>query len=168
MSSESLLNIMRFFLLLLIQIIAFNNMELFGFINPYPYILFIILYPVNTNKYMFLIWCFLLGITMDIFCNSGGIHASACLILGYFRHHIFKISFGLSYEYQTIKIAGSSLKEQVLFVSLSVLLHHTVLFFLEVFRFDLFGNALLKVLFSGIFTSIFSILIINLFKAPKK
>lgn len=168
MNSEFFINIIRFFLLLLLQVAVFNNMELFGYINPYPYILFIILYPVNNNRFLFLILCFLLGLSMDIFSNSGGVHAAACVTLGYLRHHLFKIAFGLSYEYQTIKIPYASLREQIIFVSLCVLLHHTILFFLEAFRLDLFGNALLKVLFSGIFTSIFSVIIINLFKANKK
>lgn len=168
MNSNFFLNSIRFFLLLLMQIIVFNNIELYGYINPYPYILFILLYPVNPNKYGFLIWSFLLGLTIDIFCNSGGIHAVASVVLAYYRHRIFKVSFGLSYEYQTIKIGNVALNQQITFVGLSVLVHHIVLFSLEAFRFDLLGIAMLKVLFSGIFTTIFSILIINLFKVSKK
>src|SRR5690606_24004118 len=142
MNSEFFVNIIRFFILLLLQVSVFNNMELFGYINPYPYILFIVLYPVNNNRYLFLISCFLLGLSMDIFSNSGGVHAAACVTLGYLRHHLFKIAFGLSYEYQTIKIPYASLREQLIFVNLCVVVQHTILFFLEAFRFDLFGNAL--------------------------
>ena len=81
---------------------------------------------------------------------------------------IVKISFGLSYEYQTVKISSSSLQEQVVFVSISTLIHHFVLFLLEAFRLSLIGNVVLKVLLTGIFTIIFSVLIINLFKTSKK
>lgn len=168
MNSEIIKNIIRFFLLLLMQIVVFNNIDLFGYVNPYPYLIFILLYSVNSSKYGLLLWSFLLGITMDMFCNSGGVHAAACLVLAYFRHNVFKISFGLSYEYQTIKIGTASLQEQLVFVSISVLIHHTVLFLLEAFSFNLFGYAMLKVLLSGIFTIIFSVLIINLFKTNKK
>ncbi len=168
MNSNFFINSIRFFLLLSIQIVVFNNIELYGYINPYPYILFILLYPVNPNRYGFLAWSFLLGLIMDIFCNSGGIHAAASVILAYYRHYIFKVSFGLSYEYQTIKIGNAALNQQIVFVGLSVLVHHMILFSLEAFRFDLLGNAMLKVLFSGVFTTIFSILIINLFKVSKK
>lgn len=168
MSSEIIKNTIRFFLLLLMQVIVFNNISLYGYIQPYPYLLFIILYPVNSGRYGLLLSSFLLGIIMDMFCNSGGIHATSCLILAYFRHNVFKISFGLSYEYQTIKIPTTSLKEQIVFVGICVFLHHLVLFLLEAFSFTLFGYAMLKVLFSGIFTIIFSVLIINLFKITKK
>lgn len=168
MNSEFIKNIVRFFLLLLMQIIVFNNIELFGYINPYPYLIFILLYSVNSNRYGLLLWSFALGLTLDMFSNSGGVHTAACLVLAYFRHHIFKIAFGLSYEYQTIKIGRASLQEQLVFVSICVLIHHTVLFLLEAFSFNLLGYAMLKTLLSGIFTTIFSVLIINIFKTNTK
>lgn len=168
MSSEIIKNAVRFFLLLLMQVIVFNNINLYGYVQTFPYLLFIVLYPVNSSRYGLLLWSFLLGLSMDMFDNSGGIHAASCLILAYFRHNIFKVAFGLSYEYQTIKIQAVSLKDQVVFISISVFIHHFVLFLLEAFSFSLFGYAVLKVLFSGIFTIIFSVLIINLFKMSKK
>src|SRR5690606_15154923 len=97
-----------------------------------------------------------------------GIHSAACLVLGYFRPVAFKVAFGLSYEYQTIKISKEPLLKQLVFVGLVVLFHHLVLFLLEAFSWALLGKALLKVLFSGIITLIFSLLIINLFSAQKK
>jgi rod shape-determining protein MreD len=48
---------------------------------PLPYLLFIILYPVNGNRSGLLITSFLLGLTMDVFSNSGGVHAAACVII---------------------------------------------------------------------------------------
>ncbi len=104
MNSTLLYNILRFILLLAAQIVVFNNIDFGGYINPFPYILFIILYPVNGNKSGLLITSFLLGLTMDFFCNSGGVHAASCLILAYIRPSVFKFSFGLSYEYQTVRI----------------------------------------------------------------
>lgn len=168
MSSEFLLNIVRCFLLLLLQIVVFNNMDIFGYINPYPYILFIILYPVNANRYGLVFLSFLLGIAMDMFCNTGGVHASASLLLAYYRHQIFRLSYGLSYEYQTIKVAHSTIQEQIVFVGFCVLLHHTILFLLEAFNLSIIGTTLLKILLSGVFTTIFSVLIINLFKVSKR
>ena len=50
MNSTLIVNFFRFIALLAIQIIVFNNMNFYGYINPFPYILFIILYPVNGNK----------------------------------------------------------------------------------------------------------------------
>ena len=104
MNSALLNNIARFILLLAAQILLFNNINFLGFINPYPYILFIILFPVNGNKFGLLAASFLIGLLMDMFLNSGGVHATSCLILAFFRPAIFKFSFGLSYEYQTVRL----------------------------------------------------------------
>ena len=105
MNSTFLLNIFRFTVLLALQIVLFNNINFLGYVNPFPYILFIILYPVNGNRAGLLAASFLLGLTMDMFCNSGGVHATASLVLAFFRPSIFKFAFGISYEYQTVKIA---------------------------------------------------------------
>ena len=83
------------------------NMNFLGFIMPLPYILFIILYPVNSNRATLLLSSFFLGLIMDLFSNSGGIHATACLVLAYYRPYLFKFAFGVSYEYQTVKLNES-------------------------------------------------------------
>ena len=136
MNSTLLVNISRFILLLAVQIIIFNNMNFLGFISPFPYLLFIILYPVNGNKSGLLLASFLLGLIMDMFSNSGGIHATACLVLAFFRPYIFKFSFGLSYEYQTIKLNDVLTPERFSFILLSVVIHHFTLFLLEAFQFS--------------------------------
>src|SRR3970282_1337532 len=98
MNSALFVNIFRFLLLLAVQIIIFNNMNFLGYISPFPYVLFIILYPVNGNKFGLLLAGFFLGIIMDMFSNSGGIHTAACLVLAFYRPYLFKFSFGLIYD----------------------------------------------------------------------
>lgn len=168
MNSAFILNLARFILLLAAQIVIFNNIDLFGYINPYPYILFILLYPVNTNRARLLIASFLLGLTVDLFSNSGGVHAASCLILAYVRPSFFKFSFGLSYEYQTIKINDRLSPERFTFILISILTHHTILFFLEFFKFTFIFDALLRTIVTTLFTLLVSILIIYLFKPNKK
>ena len=167
MNNALLNNIARFILLLAAQIVIFNNFNLFGFINPYPYVLFIILYPVNSNRNGLLLAGFLLGITMDLFCNSGGVHAAACVVLAYLRPQIFKFAFGLSYEYQTVKLNEVLTPERFSFIISAIIIHHVVLFFLEIFSFILIFEMLFRTLLSTIFTIIISIIIIYLIK-PKK
>jgi hypothetical protein len=168
MNSALLINISRFILLLAVQIIIFNNMNFLGYISPFPYILYIILFPVNGNKSGLLVSSFLIGLVMDMFCNSGGIHATACLILAYYRPYIFKFSFGLSYEYQTIKLNDSLTPERFSFILVSVLLHHIILFTLEAFQFNFIIDVLLRTLFSTIFTIITCIIIIYLIKPNRR
>lgn len=168
MNSALLMNIARFILLLLAQVLIFNRMDLFGFVNPFPYILFIILYPVNGNKTGLLLASFFLGLIMDMFWNSGGVHAAACLVLAYFRPSIFKFSFGLSYEYQTVKLNDSLTPERFSFILIAVIIHHFTLFILEIFKLSSILDILVRTVLSTLFTIITSIIIIYLIKPSKR
>jgi rod shape-determining protein MreD len=168
MSSAVIMSFVRFFLLLAAQIIIFNNIDLFGYINPFPYILFIILFPVNGNKQLLIVTSFILGITMDLFCNSGGVHAAACLILAYARPYIFKFAFGLSYEYQTIKINDVLTPERFSFLLVSVVIHHLSLFILEVFQLSSLWDILLRTIVGTLFTLLICIILIYIFKPSKR
>jgi len=168
MNSALLMNIARFILLLLAQVLIFNRMDLFGFVNPFPYILFIILYPVNGNKTGLLLASFYLGLIMGMFEDSGGVHATACLILAYFRPAIFKFSFGLSYEYQTVKLNDSLTPERFSFILIAVIIHHFTLFILEIFKLSSILDILVRTVLSTLFTIITSIIIIYLIKPSKR
>lgn len=168
MNSTLLVNITRFILLLLVQVLLFNNIDLFGFINPYPYVLFIILFPVNGNKLGLLVASFCLGLIMDMFWNSGGVHATACLVLAYFRPSIFKFSFGLSYEYQTVKLNDVLTPERFSFILIAVTIHHFTIFILEVFKFSDVWNVFIRTISSTLFTIITCILIIYIIKPSKR
>ncbi len=168
MNSNLIINIFRFILLLAAQIIIFNNMHLFGFISTFPYLLFIILYPVDGNKMGLIGAAFMLGIIMDMFCNSGGVHAASCLMLAYFRPAIFKFSFGLSYEYQTIRINDVLTPERFSFILISVVIHHFTLFVLEVFKLSNLWDIFLRTISSTIFTIIVCIILIYMFKPGKR
>lgn len=161
-------NIIRFFVLLFLQVLLFNNINLFGFLNPYPYLLFILLYPVNGNRSVLLLTSFLLGLFLDMFLNSGGIHAAASVVLAFIRPSLFRFSFGLSYEYQTIKIADKISSERITFLILSIFIHHLVLFLLEFFRLNLFVDIIWKTVTTTLFTFIISLLIIYLIKPNKR
>jgi len=168
MNSAVIMGFVRFFLLLAAQLIIFNNINLFGYINPFPYILFVILFPVNGNKQLLIISSFLLGITMDLFSNSGGVHTTACLILAYARPSIFKFSFGVSYEYQTIKINDSLTSERFSFLLVSVVIHHFTLFILEVFQLSFLWDILLRTIIGTLFTLLICILLIYIFKPSRR
>jgi hypothetical protein len=168
MNSALLGNIARFILLLAAQILIFNRIDLFGFINPFPYVLFIILYPVNGNKSGLLAASFLLGLLMDMFWNSGGVHAAACLVLAYYRPAIFKFSFGLSYEYQTVRLNEALTPERFSFLLIAIVLHHFVLFVLEVFKVSFLWDILVRTVLTTIFTIITCIIIIYIIKPSKR
>ena len=168
MNSTLLVNIFRFVILLALQILVFNKMNFGGYASAFPYILFIILYPVNGNKANLLIASFFLGLTMDLFCNSGGVHATACMVLAYLRPAFFKFSFGLSYEYQTVKLNDVLTPERFTFILLAVLTHNIILFLLEFFDLTYILDILIRTALSTIYTILVCIILIYLVKPNKR
>lgn len=168
MSSSVIINIFRFILLVALQVVVFREMTLFGLMTPFPYILFIMLYPVNGNKAGLLVTSFLLGLSVDMFLNSGGAHAAACVTLAYLRPTFFKFSFGVSYEYQTVKINERLSPERFSFILISIVTHHLILYLLEFFRFGLILEILGRTILSTIFTLIICIITIYLIKPGKQ
>ncbi len=168
MNSTVLVNIFRFVGLLALQVAVLNQINLFGFLNPFPYILFIMLFPVNGNRAVLLISAFFLGLCVDMFLDTSGPHAAACVILAYVRRNYFKLTFGLSFEYQTIKINDRISPERFAFILLCIVTHHLILYLLEVFNFGLILQTLLNTLYTTIFTFIISIIILYLIKPAKE
>jgi len=168
MNSTVIINIVRFILLLALQVVVCKNINLFGYIDPYPYILFILLYPVNGNRAGLLVSSFFLGLILDMFMDSGGAHATACVTLAYLRPVFFKFSFGVSYEYQTVKINDRLSPERFSFILISIVTHHLILYLLEIFRFSLILDALIRVLATTVFTLLTCIIIIYLIKPAKQ
>ena len=158
MNSTVLSNIARFFFLILLQVLLLNNINFLGYVNPYLYVLFIILYPFNGNQTLFLLLCFLLGLGVDIFEDSGGINAAACLVVAY----------GVSYDYQTVKFSSTPYGSRFSYVALLVFVHHFVLFLLEIFSFAHLLLLLKKTFFSGIFTIVLVFMALALFNRKSR
>ena len=168
MNSVTLSNSIRFILLLLAQVIICNIINFFGFINPYIYILFIFLFPIRKNRMILLLTSFLLGLLIDIFSDSGGVHASAAVSLAYIRPILLKSSFGTLYEHQSVKFRNTEPGSLITYLILGTLPHHLILFSLEIFNISSILLILKKTLFSSIFTIILSLIIIILFSRNKK
>jgi hypothetical protein len=109
-----------------------------------------------------------LGLLVDIFLDSGGVHATASVLLAYARPIFLKTSFGMLYEHQSIKFSNTELGSLITYITLGTLTHHIMLFSLEVFSVTGILLILKKTLFSSIFTIILCILIIILFSRNKK
>ncbi len=168
MNNSLVLNITRFIILMAIQVYIFNNVNLFGYINPYPYVLFLLVFPFTANRSVYILIAFITGITIDMFGNSGGIHATACLFLAYLRPYALRFAFGVSYEYNTIKLSKAGFYERFIFITVMVLIHHFILFSLEVFNISNILHTLNKTLITSIFTVILCITFNTLFSGRRE
>ncbi len=167
MNNSITINSIRFIVLILVQVLILNNINFMGYINPYIYILFIILYPIKNNRSLFIFLSFLLGLTVDMFSDSGGVHAAACVTIAFIRPAALKFTFGAMYDHQTVKFATAEFISNLTYVSILTIIHHFVLFSLEVFNTSEIILILQKTLFSSIFTIILCIFTIIIFGKRK-
>lgn len=159
---------LRFFVLILFQVSIFNHINFMGYVNPYVYILFIAFFPIQNNRMLFLLFSFLLGLGVDLFSDSGGIHAAAALSIAYIRPVILKFSFGSTYQNHNIKFDTEALVTKIIYIALLSLLHHFVLFTLEVFSITKTILVLQKTLFSSIFTILLCVVLSVIFSRNTK
>lgn len=160
---------LQFLLLISLQVLILNNVQLGTFINPFLYILFLLSLPVNLPKLLLLPIALITGLVIDMFQNTPGMHASACLLLVYIRPYWLKIiSPRDGYDTDTepsIKKLG--LAWYLAYASFLVLIHHLLLFYLEVFRFSEFMDTFIRVLLSSLLTLLLIIIVQYLKGKPK-
>jgi rod shape-determining protein MreD len=149
-----------FIILILFQVLLFNNIQFSGYVNPYVYIMLILLLPVEISPLLLLIVSFFTGLTMDFFTGTPGMHASATVFAGFLRPYILRlISPRDGYEpgaTPSMEIYG--FRWFLFYTVIVVLIHHLALFYLEVFRFADFFRTLLRVLLSSLFSISFILL----------
>ena len=149
-------NIFRFIIVLLIQILIFDNIRLGGYLNPYFYVIFILLLPFETPKWALLVVAFFLGFTIDVFYNTFGMHAASTVLMAFSRPFILK-SFSPRDGYETgtfPRIYYYGLKWFLKYSLLLVLIHHSFLFILEIFRFGEFLHTFIRIIASTLLTTL--------------
>lgn len=158
---------LRFVLLILVQVLIFNELNFYGFINPMVYIMFLFWYPIKENRIVFLIVCFFLGLFIDIFSDTAAIHAASTVSIAYIRAPLMRFVFGINYEFQSFQLAQTSLVQQLTFLTLLILAHHFLFFTLEIFSFSHVALIAKKVVFTTLGTLVICFLFRGLFSTDK-
>ena len=163
MNNNVLNTVLSFIGLILLQVIICSNINFLGDLNPYVYVIFILLYPVTNNRLVFIFLSFLLGLSIDIFLDSGGIHAAACVAIAYIRPLFLKFSFGAAYDYQAIKFSNTDFIQRLIYFLMLIIIHHFILFSLVLFDENKIALIIEQALYSSIFTLIICLLLSSLF-----
>lgn len=145
-----------FVFVVLIQVLFMNNIQFSGYLNPYFYVLFILLLPINIPRYLLLIMGFIVGITIDVFSNTPGIHASSSVFIAYVRPFVINTANVDEQDRVMVpSVFNIGLGWFVRYAGILIILHHLFLFYVEVFSFHGFFQTLFRSFFSAIFTFIF-------------
>ena len=149
---------LQFILLILIQVFVLNNINLFGYLNPYLYVLFLIIYHFNNNQSETILLGFLLGFSLDLISQSSGAHTIACLTIGFLRPYFAIFSFKLKLSELPENLISKEARSlnKIGFLFLMIFVHHFILFF--IIFLDI--KSIFLILKNTFFTTVFSITVI--------
>jgi rod shape-determining protein MreD len=154
MSRTILINILRFLVLVFMQVFLLKNITLYNLSTPYLYILFILLLPFEIPNILLFALSFILGLTIDSFYDTPGLHAASCVILAFVRILFISITVqkeGFDNEPEpTLSVMG--LRWFFTYALVLTLAHHFFLFNLEVFRLSEIPYTLGRFVLSSVFT----------------
>ena len=163
-------NVVRFVVLVMLQVFLFKNIGYYNLATPFPYVLFVLLLPVGIPNFLLYCLAFIAGITVDAFYDTLGVNAAACVALAWGRIIFVRITLQTDqYENYMTPIVGTvPFRWYFLYVFVLSLFHHMVLFLLETFTFHQFHYTVTRILLSCIFTVIIILLFSLLFYRKKQ
>lgn len=163
------INLLRLILLLLAQTLVFNYVNYSSFINPYVFPLFILLLPFETPRWLLMLLGFASGLLLDYFLGSIGMHAAACLLIGYLRPFLITIITPKGTEFEiSPNIFAQGTTWFVIYLGISMFIYLTLYFFVEAATFLNFFFMLLKIFLSVLVSVFFMLIFLFLFSSKKK
>lgn len=148
-----LVNILRWFILLFIQIILLRNLSLYSLSTPFVYILFLMLLPFGIPNLLLYLIAFVTGLTLDAFYDTLGVHTTACITLAFVRISFIAVTVNRdNFDEPEPTLGNMGFKWFSFYATLCIISHHFVLFFLEAFRLTEFGYTLVRCLLSAAFS----------------
>ena len=163
-------NILRFVSLLFLQVLVIGHIQISSMVTPFIYILAIIMLPFNTPRWLLLFSAFVLGFFVDIFSGTMGLNMSAILIAAFIRPYVLNlISFGRDYEDEEVpNLRNLGVDRFVAYISIMIVVHHSAIFLLEIFRLNELGTTFLRIIYSSLATFVLVFLWQLLFASRKK
>jgi rod shape-determining protein MreD len=164
----------RFCIIVLLQVLVLNKITLrwwsqpsgFPVFLPHIYPLFILLLPFETPVWLLLFLGFILGLTMDSFMNTAGMHACATVLIAYLRTNVLNalLPKNLSeYPTQTPGVKNMGWVPFLVYSGFLILIHHAVFFTIELWSLSNVGYLMLKIAASSVTSLLFIIVYLLLF-----
>ena len=163
-------NTLRFILLIPLQVLVLDNINLGGYVNPYLYVLFILMLPFEIAGWAMLLFSFMMGLGVDMFSGTPGMHAAASTLMAFLRPLVIR-TVGVSRDLEPglePSIHSMGFAWFLTYSLILVFIHHLALFTLEVFRFSGFFSVFLRTIYSTFFTMVLIIILQYLFSGRSR
>jgi hypothetical protein len=162
-----LIQVLRFAVYAGVHVLLISRLVLFDLGWCFFYLGFLLFLPISTSIVVQLLLSFGMGLTIDIFYDTGGLHAAAAVLLGFVRPWVLRLLTPRDgYDSSdAVNVHQMGWQWFGVYMSLLVLLHHAAFFLLELGSFRHIGLTLGKMLVSALFTSL-TLLIVQLLFFP--
>ena len=170
MTSQIIAHLFRFVIFMAVQVLVVRNLVLFNTAFCFIYIAFLLLLPIQMPRVALLVIAFLAGITIDIFYDTVGINAAACVLLAFLRPYVLVLLTPRD-DYEKNDAVNLHIMGWRWFLVYSLFLifiHHFALFFLELGSFRQVGFTLVKIILSTVFTFIVLVIVQLLFFSGRR
>lgn len=156
MTKTYLIRIRNIIFILLLQSLIFSRIHLFGYASASIYLIMLLKMPKYTSRNELLIWGFIMGLVVDIFCNTPGINAAASTLLAFVRNPILEWCTNRNnHDDFTPGIYSMRFGAYMSYAAISVIVFYFALYILELFTINYPFTLLLSVAGSTIFTLLF-------------
>lgn len=154
--------------LVVIQTLILNQINIDGLVNPYIFPLFIILLSFETKSWVLLVSAFFLGLFIDFFTGTIGMHAFSTTLMAFVRPHFLRTFQSKSDKnnFPTIKNNGFAWMLAYVFSMISI--HHICYFIIEASSFSNPFHTITLILLSIIISVFIIFLLLYTFKISKK
>lgn len=146
--SDFLRYTLRLIILILVQVfVLYQIPPLHQYFSPVLYYIFILWLPFSINRTNLLLISFLTGLSLDVFTKTPGMHAAACVLIGYLRPFIINILMpqrGAEFNYKEPSAMALGFVPYLTYVVSLTLFHHGILFTIQAFQFGNIGYLLFK------------------------
>ncbi len=143
----------RYIIVMLLQVLLFDQLQLWGACHPYIYVLCLLMMPITLTHSLSMIIGAVAGLVMDIFCNSLGVHMAACILIMFIRPYLIgAIVNDKDRLNEQISLRSIGMEALIKYVVILVLVHHLTVFSLAAWSWSHMGFVLLETLISSIFT----------------
>ena len=128
--------LVMFVALLLAQVLVLNHVWLMNVATPLLYVYFAITFPRNTEKGEVLVWCFILGLLVDIFSNTPGLAAGSLTLIGMIQTYLVEL-FVPRDSAENLEVSAATLGwgKFSMLSGILILIYCLLFFILEAFNF---------------------------------
>ena len=143
----------RYIIVMLLQVLLFDQLQLWGVCHPYIYILCLLLLPITMPHSVQMLIGAGSGLIMDVFCNSLGVHMAACILIMFIRPYLIgAIINDKDRLNEQISLRAIGMEALIKYAVILVLVHHLTVFLLAAWSWHHIGFVLLETLVSSIIT----------------